>query len=247
MTFKDKYVLITGTNRGIGLCCLQKFAEQGANILAHARKENPEFESMIATLSQKSIGQIKPIYFDLEKEAEIKTAIMQIKKEKTPVHILINNAGIAHGGLLSMTPMSKLKEVFEVNFFAQMLITQLISRIMIQQKNGCIVNIASVSGIESEAGSLAYGSSKAAFIWATKCISKELMPHNIRVNAIAPGYTKTDMGMYKSEEELEKTIQAISMKRMATPEEIVESILFLASDKASYITGHILSVDGGRS
>lgn len=246
MIFKGKYVLITGTNRGIGLCCLQKFAEQGANVLAHARKENPEFEAMLTVLSQKSVGQIKPVYFDLENEAEIKTAIMQIKKEKTPVHILINNAGIAHGGLLSMTPMSKLKEVFEVNFFAQMLITQLISRIMIQQKNGCIINMASVSGIETEAGSLAYGASKAAFIWATQCISKELAPHNIRVNAVAPGYTKTDMGMYKSEEELEKTIQAVSMKRMAQPDEIAETILFLASDKASYITGHILCVDGGR-
>jgi len=246
MIFKDKYVLITGSNRGIGLCCLQKFAEQGANILAHARKESPEFEAMLAILSQKSIGKIRPIYFDLEKEAEIKTAIMQIKKEKIPVHILINNAGIAHGGLLSMTPMSKLKEVFEINFFAQMQIIQLISKIMIQQKSGSIINMASISGIETEAGSLAYGASKAAFIWATKCISKELAPHNIRVNAIAPGYTKTDMGMYKSDIELEKTIQDISMKRMAHPDEIAETILFLASDKASYINGHILSVDGGR-
>lgn len=247
MTFKNKCVLITGSNRGIGLCCLQKFAEQGANILAHARKYSNEFELMFAALSQKSIGQIKPVYFDLESEVEIKTAIMQIKKEKIPIHILINNAGIAHGGLLSMTPMSKLKEVFEVNFFAQMLIIQLISRIMIQQKSGSIINMASISGIESEAGSLAYGASKAAFIWATKSIAKELAPHNIRVNAIAPGYTKTDMGMYKSEPELEKTIQAISMKRMAHPHEIAEAILFLASDKASYITGHILSVDGGRN
>ena len=123
---------------------------------------------------------------------------------------------------------------------------QQVSKLMMRQKSGVIINMASVGGIETNAGYLAYGSSKAALIWATRCVSKELAPYGIRVNAVAPGLTKTEMGLYKSEEELNKTIGQTALKRMADVSEITNAILFLASEKASFITGHILSVDGGR-
>ncbi|MBR4126039.1 MAG: SDR family oxidoreductase [Alphaproteobacteria bacterium] len=123
---------------------------------------------------------------------------------------------------------------------------QQVSKLMMRQKSGVIINMASVGGIETNAGYLAYGSSKAALIWATRCVSKELAPYGIRVNAVAPGLTKTEMGLYKPEEELNKTIGQTALKRMADVSEITNAILFLASEKASFITGHILSVDGGR-
>lgn len=109
-----------------------------------------------------------------------------------------------------------------------------------------IVNVGSVGGIEAREGYLSYGSSKAAFMWATRCISKELAPYNIRVNAVAPGLVDTDMGDFKADEEQEKILNAISMKRKGEPEEIAEVIYFLATDASSFITGSIINADGGR-
>lgn len=246
MDFTGKTVLITGANRGIGKVAVEAFFKEGANIIACARKQNEEFEQYIKSLTSTRGAWIKPLYFDLSKEEEIKEAFKELFKSKIYIDILINNAGVPYGGLMVMTPIAKLKEVFEINYFSQIMIMQLVAKIMMKQKSGNIINMASIGGIETNPGYLAYGSSKAALIWATKSISKELAPYNIRVNAIAPGLTKTTMGLYKNEIELEKTINKSSMKRMAEPIEIVNSMLFLASDKSSFITGHVLSVDGGR-
>ena len=133
-------------------------------------------------MSEENHVWIQPVYFDLSNEEEIKAGIKQIASDKQPIDILVNNAGIPYGGLMTMTPISKLKEVFEVNYFSQILMMQLVSRYMMRQKSGSIINMASVGGIETNAGYLAYGSSKAALIWATKCVAKELGVYNIRVN-----------------------------------------------------------------
>ena len=189
---------------------------------------------------------IKPVYFDLSSEEEVKNAFKEIYKEKLPLDIVVNNAGVAYGGLMTMTPVQKLKEVFEINYFATVEIMQLAAKLMMRQKSGNIINMASVGGIETNPGYLAYGSSKAAVIWTTKSVSKELAQYNIRVNAVAPGLTKTEMGMYRNEEELNKVIDRSSLKRMADPQEIANAVLFLASDKSSFMTGSILNIDGGR-
>lgn len=242
----NKNAIITGSNRGLGKAIVEEFAKNGANIYACARKQNDEFEKHLKNLAEKYQVWIKPIYFDLSDEVAIKEGFKQIHSNKQSIDILVNNAGMPYGGLLTMTPIHKLKEVFEVNYFAQIYLMQLVSKVMIKQKSGNVINIASVGGIETNVGYLAYGSSKAALIWATKSISKELAPYNIRVNAVAPGLTKTEMGLYKNEEELAKTINRTSMNRMGEPIEIANAVLFLASDDSSFITGHILSVDGGR-
>ena len=244
--FKGKTVLITGSNRGIGKVAVEEFFKSGANVIACARKQSEEFEQFLQSLKSDTDNYVKPLYFDLSNEEEVKNAFKELYKEKLQLDIVINNAGVPYGGLMIMTPISKLREVFEINYFSQILIMQLSAKIMMKQKSGNIINIASIGGIETNPGYLAYGSSKAALIWATKSVSKELAPYGIRVNAVAPGLTKTDMGLYKNDTELEKTINKSSMKRMASPSEIVDSIMFLASEKSSFITGHILSVDGGR-
>ena len=147
---------------------------------------------------------------------------------------------------MQMTSMDTLRQVLEINFVAQIYLIQLISRAMMRRKCGSIINMGSVGGIEAREGYLAYGSSKAAFLWATRSISKELAKYNIRVNAVAPGLIETDMGGYKKEEEQEKIINAISMKRWGQPEEIAKAVLFLASEDSSFMTGAVLNVDGGR-
>ena len=238
--------IITGSNRGIGSVVLAEFARKGYNIWACARKQNPEFEIKIKETAEKYGVCIKPVYFELSSEEELKAGIKTIIADKLPIDILVNNAGMPFGGLMTMTPIAKLREVFEVNYFSQILMMQLVARVMMRQKSGCIINMASVGGIETNPGYLAYGSSKAALIWATKCISKELGQYNIRVNAVAPGFTDTSMGHFNREEELEKMIDQTSLHRMATPEEIAKGVAYLASDDASFITGHVLVIDGGR-
>lgn len=241
-----KTAIITGTNRGIGKEILISFAREGADIWACARQESDEFTKFICEIEKENKVSIRPVYFDLADENQVKTAIKSIIQEKKKIDILVNNAGIAYGATFQMTSIEKMKEVFEVNFFSQIYIMQLVSRHMMKQKRGSIINMASVGGIETNPGYLAYGSSKAALIWATKCLSKEIGIYGVRVNAIAPGLTETSMGYYKSEEELQKVINRTSLRRMGMPNEIVEAVLYLASDDASFITGQVLQVDGGR-
>lgn len=247
MRLQGKNAIVTGSNRGIGLATVKRFAQEGCNVWACARKQNDAFENELSVLSKEYNVWIKPVYFDLSNETEIKEGIKSIIAEKLPIDILVNNAGIPFNGLMTMTPVQKLREVFEVNYFAQIQIMQLVVRIMMRQKSGSIINMASVGGIETEPGYLAYGSSKAALIWATKCTAKELGSYGIRVNAVAPGLTQTSMGNYKNEEELKKVIDRTSLHRMAEPDEICQAIMYIASDESSFVTGHVLIVDGGRS
>lgn len=241
-----KNVIITGANRGIGFQLVRSFAKAGYDIWACARTQTAELEQKLSKIASENNVQIKPIYFDLSDENQVKTGIKEILKEKKNIDVLVNNAGVPYGGLFTMTSIAKLREVYEVNVFAQVQIMQLVARQMMRQKSGCIINMCSVGGIETNPGYLAYGSSKAALIWITKSVSRELGQYNIRVNGIAPGLIDTDMGNYKSEEELNKVLNRMSIHRMGQPEEIANAALYIASDEATYMTGHIMVLDGGR-
>lgn len=243
---EGKNAVITGARRGIGRAAVECFAGYGANIWACARKPDEAFEEDMAGLAKKHGVWIKPVYFDLADSAGLAAAVKGILSEKLPVDVLVNNAGMPYGGTLFTTPMAKLQEVFTVNFFAQIALMQYFGKYMLRKKSGSIVNIASVGGLEHNPGYLAYGSSKAALVWATRSCAKELAPHGVRVNAVAPGLVDTEMGAYRNPEELEKVLARTPAGRMGTPAEIAEAIAFLASGKASYITGEILSADGGR-
>lgn len=244
---QNKTAIITGCNRGIGLEILKMFAVNGASIFACARSYNDDYEQMLRELEKDYQVKIEPVYFDLAEEKEIKDAITSIFKKKVPIDILVNNAGVPYGASFQMTSISKLREIFEINYFSQIKLMQLLSRQMMKQKSGSIINMASVGGIEAEPGYLAYGSSKAALIWATKCLAKEVGVYGVRVNAVAPGLTDTSMGHFKSEEEMKAVLARTPMARMAKPKEIADVVLFLASEEASYITGQIIQVDGGRA
>lgn len=239
-------VIITGANRGIGKAMVKMFAENHYDIWACARTKTEEYERWLEDLASANGVTIRPVYFDLSEEKEIARGMKSIFAEKQNIDVLINNAGIPHGASFVMTSLSKLREVYDINVFAQVQIMQLVARQMMKQKHGCIINMCSVGGIETNPGYLAYGSSKAALIWITKSVSKELGAYNIRVNGIAPGLVDTDMGNYKSEEELNKVLNRMSLHRMGKPEEIAKAALYIASEEASYMTGHIMVLDGGR-
>lgn len=243
---KDKNTIVTGSNRGIGKAILSIFAQNGANVWACARCKTNQFEDECSELSNKYRVKVTPIYFDLHDTEQIKLGIKSIISEKRNIDILVNNAGsIGRKLLFQMTSIEDIKKVFEVNFFSQALITQLISRAMSKQKSGSIINIASIAGIDGDPAEFEYVASKAAIIGATKKLAIELGKQGIRVNAIAPGLTDTDMSSQMDEDLLHNIINKTIMKRLGRPDEIAKAVLFLASDMSSFITGQILRVDGG--
>ena len=243
---KEKNAVVTGARRGIGRAVVEAFARNGANIWACVRTKDLCFEDEMAALSKKCGVWIETVYFDLADDEQIKAGVRQIQKKKLPVDVLVNNAGmISESTSFLMTSMTKLKEIFQVNFFAQIMLTQYISRLMIRQKLGVIINISSIAALNGEPGQLEYVCSKAAMIGATKKLSIELGEYNIRVNTVAPGIIDTEMGNRVQEQLLEKILAKSIMQRKGSPEEIADTVAFLSSDKASYITGQIVCVDGG--
>ena len=245
MLLQNKTAVITGSNRGIGKAVLETFAENGADIFACARKESDEFSNVTERLSEKTGVSITPVYFDLAESEQVKSGIKSILSSKKQIDILVNNAGVASGSFFQMTSLKDLKQVFEINFFSQILFTQGISRYMTRFKTGSIINIASTAGLIGDAGMTSYGSSKAALMFATKTMATELGEMNIRVNAIAPSITKTDMFDQMEEKARSKLINASALKRPAEAVEVANVALFLASDLSSYVTGQVLRVDGG--
>jgi 3-oxoacyl-[acyl-carrier protein] reductase len=246
MLIKGMTAVITGCNRGIGKALLEVFAKNGANVWACVRKPNVDFIEYVEGVVAETGVKIRPVYFDLQDAEQIKEGVKTIRSAKEPIDILVNNAGVIHTSLFQMTPIDKMREMFEINLFSQMLLTQQISKIMMRQKSGSIINLSSSAAIEANEGRTAYAASKSALITSTQVLSKELAGSGIRVNAIAPGLTQTDMMVESTpEDKLAKTLQRISMKRVGKPEEIANIALFLASDLSSYMTGQVLRVDGG--
>lgn len=241
-----KTAVITGVSRGIGKAVAESFAREGADLFVCFRKPDEQYAKWAEELSLKEKINITPVYFDLSDAESVDKGIKQILSSKIKIDILVNNAAVSYGTALSMMPIKQIKELFEVNFFEQLHIIQLISKNMMKNKHGSIINIASVSGMETYPGNLAYGSSKAALIYATKTLSKELAPFGIRVNAVAPGTVKTDMEATRTEEQIKEVLNRTAMKRQADPTEIADAVTWLASDRSSYVTGQAIIVDGGR-
>ena len=246
MLLKSKTAVITGCNKGIGKKILEVFSANGATVFACIRNIDEEFKSLLNELKKKFNNQIIPIQFDLNDEKKIKEAANSILTSNKSIDILVNNAATIHTSIFQMTPIKKLKELFEVNFFSQTIFTQYILKSMVKNKKGSIVYISSSSALDGNEGRSAYSSAKAAIIAHAKVLSRELGMHNIRVNSIAPGLTNTDM-MKKNHQEkiINEMISRISLRRIANPEEIANVVLLLSSDLTSYITGQVIRVDGG--
>lgn len=240
-----KTALVTGCNRGIGKAIAERFASEGANLVCAIRKDNPEFRTETGAWAEKYGVDIDFIYFDLADEESIKTAFKEFGKEKRTVDILVNNAGMPAGGPMLMTSMTKLKEVMQINFFSQVLLTQLVAKMMMKQRHGAIINMCSVTALDNQAGWTSYGSSKGAFISFTRTIARELAPFGIRANAVAPGLIDTEMGGEMDERFQTEMLSRCNLARKGTPREVANLVMFLASDDATYMTGQIIRIDGG--
>ena len=245
MLLQEKNALITGAARGIGAAMVEVFAREGANVWAFARKPDEAFEARCAELSQQYGVWIKPVYCELADTAASKEAFKQVMADKKPLHVLVNNAGImGEDRMFQMTGEEEMHRIFDVNFFAMIEVSRLATRLMARNKQGAVVNIASIAGIDGDSR-LDYSASKAAVIAATKKMARELISVGIRVNALAPGFTDTDLVSGLSEKVVQEQTEKILMKRKARPEEIANVAAFMASDMASYVTGQVWRADGG--
>lgn len=243
---QGKNAIITGARSGIGLATLQLFAKNGCNCWAVIHRDDEQFLNIIHQLEEENKVWIKPVHMELDISDSIKEGIKEIVKEKFSIDILVNAAGIVSPNrLFSMTKMEDIRRVMEVNFFSAIELTQLVCRSMLRQRNGSIVNIASIAAWGEDTSQMEYAASKAALVIATKKLARELGGAGIRVNAVAPGLTQTKM-LDVLEDEAEAQIKkGLGLHRFGTPEEIAEVCLFLASDNSSYVTGETIKVDGG--
>ncbi len=241
---KGKIALITGSARGIGRCIAEKLAEEGCALIITDINEE---------MAENSAGEISKNYgvetyalkHDVSKEESTKEVVDAAVKKFSRVDILVNNAGITKDARLMMMPKSSWDLVISINLTGAFLTTKYVSKQMLKQNSGSIVNIASVVGIMGNTGQANYSASKAGLIGLTKTTAKELSTRGITVNAVAPGYIRSDMTEVLSGEVVQKLMERIPMNRYGTPDDVADAVLFLVSNKAKYITGQVLNVDGG--
>lgn len=243
MLLTGKIALVTGANRGIGKSVAIKFAESGAIVYANAREHRSLDKLSELTFSN---GCIKPIYFDVRDISEVRKSYELIKKEAGRLDCLVNNAGILVDTLITMLDRATLREIYETNVFAVFEMMQYASRMMMKQKQGSIINIASICGDEGGMrGQTAYSSSKGAVIALTKTSAKELGGFNIRVNAVSPGFIDTDMFRSGPEHIQRQLVDGVYLSsRVGLPSEVADVCEFLASDKSRYVNGENIRVDG---
>ena len=243
--FENKVIMVTGADGGIGKEITKKFAAEGATLILTSITESQLFADFVAELKVKYKIEVHPFFFDLSDEEAIKAALKDIKALKLKINVLINNAGMPHLAILPFTKMADVKKIFQVNYFAQMQITQGILGSMAKDGESVILNAASIAGIDGDMGNSVYGATKASMILFTKVLSKELASAKIRVNAVAPGLTSTSFAEAMGDKAKASMEELSTMNRLATPQEIANTYYFLASKEASFINGQVIRVDGG--
>lgn len=231
---ENKVCIITGAGRGIGKVIAEQFVADGAIVYVN-------------DLNLPEVEGAKSIAFDVTDSNALKAGLMQVYKAEGRIDCIVNNAAIIQNQKLGMVTKQLLEKMYAVNVFAVIDMIQIASRLMARTGGGCFVNMASVTGVVGSPGQVAYSSTKGAVITITKSAAKELAPMKIRVNAVAPGIVKTERfeELYEATgDKINERIDKIALGRLGTPQDIANAVAFLASDRASYISGQILGVDG---
>ncbi|MTI67569.1 MAG: 3-oxoacyl-[acyl-carrier-protein] reductase [Firmicutes bacterium] len=246
MNLSGKVALVTGGSRGIGKEIALKLASLGADIIINYSRNSKKAEEVVSEIE--NMGR-KAYCFqaDVSKLEEVEKLVKKTLDEVSNVDILVNNAGITKDNLLMRMSKDDWNDVINVNLTGAYNLCKSLIRTMIRKKNGCIINISSVVGITGNPGQCNYSASKAGLIGLTKSLAKEVGKKNIRVNAIAPGFIETEMTDKLNENVIKEYKKNIPLKKLGSPEDIANTVAFLASDLASYITGQVIVVDGGMS
>ena len=243
-SLSGRIALVTGGSRGIGRAIALRLAEAGADIaILYAGNEAAAHETC-TEIETKGV-RAYCVKCDVSDSAQVTAAVKEVRAALGPIDILINNAGITRDGISLRMKESDFRRVLDVNLTGAFLVTQAVMSDFVRRRKGHIVNIASVAGQMGNAGQSNYSSAKAGMIGLTKTLARELAGRGITVNAVAPGFVRTEMTAAMSEDALKAGVSAVPLGRMAEPEEIAEAVCFLSGDRAAYITGTVLSVNGG--
>ncbi|MHB8303653.1 MAG: 3-oxoacyl-[acyl-carrier-protein] reductase [Acidobacteriaceae bacterium] len=242
-SLEGRIALVTGASQGIGRACALTLAKAGAQVALAARNVGKLAE--VAAEIQAAGGKAVPFALDLASEESIKAGAKAVIAHFGKVEILVNNGGITRDNLMLRMKLADWNDVLTTNLTGAFLLTQAVSSSMLKARWGRIVNIASVVGQTGQAGQANYAASKAGLIGLTKSLARELASRNITVNAVAPGYIVTPMTAVLNERQQSAMLTQIPLDRAGAPEDIAHAVAFLASDEASYITGHVLDVNGG--
>ncbi|MDD5196308.1 MAG: 3-oxoacyl-[acyl-carrier-protein] reductase [Candidatus Omnitrophota bacterium] len=243
MKLKDKVALITGGARGIGQAIAMTFAREGADIVV--ADVNLEVAQKTASEIEALGRQALALEMDVTDYAKVEPGVNKILDKFGKVDILVNNAGITKDNLILRMSQGEWDAVINVNLKGTFNCIKAVSRPMIKQRSGKIVSIASIIGLMGNAGQANYAASKAGIIALTKTVAKELASRNINANAVAPGFIQTEMTAKLSEEVKAKMLEAIPLAKLGTPQDVANVCLFLVSEEANYITGQVITVDGG--
>lgn len=241
---KDKIAVVTGASRGIGRETALTLASYGATVIINYNGSKEKAEAVAAEIEAAG-GRAKAIQGNVADSEAMKQMLNDVKKEFGRIDILVNNAGITKDNLLMAMKEEDFDKVIDTNLKGAFLCMKHVIRIMMKQRYGRIINMSSVSGVMGNAGQINYCASKAGLIGMTKSLAREVGSRGITVNAVAPGYIDTEMTQGLPEEVKAGFVENIPLKRMGEPKDIAETVAFLASDRASYITGQVISVDGG--
>ncbi len=239
-----KCVVITGASRGIGRQIALDFALEGYNIAANYNKSADKAESLKREILSKG-GSCETFKADVSEEAEVKKLFAFAEEKFGYVDVLVNNAGISYQGVLNTMSLEKWNEIIKNNLTSVFLCSKECINIMLKKHKGSIINIASVWGVSGSSCEAAYSASKGGIIALTKALAKENSLSGIRVNCISPGVVNTDMNNIYTKEDMDSLKEEIPLKKISKPSDISKTAVFLASEKASYITGQNIVVDGG--
>lgn len=236
-----KVAIVTGASRGIGKACAIELAKAGYDVIVNYAGNEEAANKTVSEI--KEITQTNPVAmkFDVSNKEAVEAAIKEIIEKFGRIDVLVNNAGITRDGLFIRMNEDAWSAVINTNLSSAYYVSNPVVKIMMKQRSGAIVNMASVAGVYGNAGQANYSSAKAGLIGFTKSLAKELGSRGIRVNAVAPGFIQTDM---TKDLDTEKIVEHIPLKQLGTPEDVAKTVKFLAVD-ASYITGQVLGVDGG--
>jgi 3-oxoacyl-[acyl-carrier protein] reductase len=243
MSLQGRIALVTGASQGIGRACAFELARAGATVVLAARNQSKLAEAVAEI--EATGGQAAAFALDVANEDSIKSGAKSILERFGKVEILVNNAGITRDGLMMAMKRADWDDVLGTNLTGAFLLTQAFLRPMLKNRWGRIINISSVVGRTGQAGQVNYVSSKAGLIGLTRALAREVASRGITVNAVAPGYIETPMTAVLDEKQRSAMMAQIPLGRAGTDLEIAQSVAFLVSDAAGYITGHVLDVNGG--
>jgi 3-oxoacyl-[acyl-carrier protein] reductase len=244
MILADQVAVVTGASRGIGRAIALSLAEAGAYVVLNYRGNQTAADASLAAIVEAG-GRGELSQFDVANESEIEQAVKKIVDGHNKIDILVNNAGVTADNLLMRVSPADWDQVVGTNLKGTILCTKVVSRHMIRQRSGRILNISSVAGQMGNAGQSLYAAAKAGIIGFTKTIARELASRNVTANVIAPGFIETDMTAKLSDQQREKFLQLIPLGRFGTCQEVGDMVVFLAGEKAGYITGQVFGINGG--